>query len=201
VALPESYIADGIPLGSPSGKSQLRIAVLSWPATAFFSTTQILGAKHMLVQDHVGYENAATSPNNQSDPGAQQLVRNDDGQSATSITSVCDRGLAVYVSSSTSTSHKTVTNKRCTHQIIRQNDFASFNVLGLAIIFVVGGLIIVLNLSLSAVVNKIQQGTPKGQYRIKKWDINGTLKLQRLAFQHHGANFETAARDPASSNS
>jgi hypothetical protein len=57
--------------------------------------------------------------------------------------------------------------ERCTHQIIRQNDFASFNVLGLAIIFVVGGLIIVLNLSLSTVVNKIQQGTPKGQYRIR----------------------------------
>src|SRR4051794_24908140 len=65
----------------------------------------------------------------------------------------------------------------CTHQIIRQNDFASFNILGLAIIFVVGGLIIILNLSLNTIVNKIQQGTPKGQYRIKEWDINGTLNV------------------------
>jgi hypothetical protein len=89
----------------------------------------------------------------------------------------------------------------CTHQIIRQNDFASFNVLGLAIIFVVGGLIIVLNFVTEHCCEQNTTGHAEGAIPHQEWDINGTLKLQRLAFQHHGANFGTAARDPASSDS
>lgn len=84
----------------------------------------------------------------------------------------------------------------CSHQIIRRNDYASFNILGLAIIFILGGLTIILDLTLSTIVNKIQQATRKGQHRIREWRINGTLNLQRIALGKHGARLHNGSQDP-----
>ena len=150
------------------------------------ATTQILGAKHMLVQNHVGYGNAATLP-------SDQWIRELNNWFGTMMTNLQLRSLQYAAGPSSPRFFEYVRQPQthdeqemCTHQIIRRNDFASFNILGLAIIFIVGGLIIILNLSLSSIVNKLQQATPKGQHRIREWDINGTLKLQRIAFQNHG---------------
>jgi hypothetical protein len=155
------------------------------------ATTQILGAKHMLVQNHVGYGNAATLPSN-------QWILELGNWFGTMMTNLQLRSLQYATGPSSPRFFKYVRQPQthdeqemCTHQIIRQNDFASFNILGLAIIFIVGGLIIILNLTLSTIANKIQQATPKGQHRIREWDINGTLKLQRIAFQNHGTMLQS----------
>jgi hypothetical protein len=160
------------------------------------ATTQILGAKHMLVQNYVGYGNAATLPSN-------QWILELNNWFGTMMTNLQLRSLQYATGPSSTSFFKYIQQpetheeqEMCSHQIIRRNDFASFNILGLAIIFIVGGLMIILNLTLSTIVNKIQQATPKGQHRIREWDINGTLKLQRIAFQNHGAALRTGGKDP-----
>ena len=161
------------------------------------ATTQILGAKHMLVQNHVGYGNAATLPPN-------QWILELNNWFGTMMTNLQIRSLQYATGPSSPRFFKYVRPPQtrdeqdmCTRQIIRRNDFASFNVLGLALIFILGGLIVIVNLTLRSVVNRLQQATPKGQHRIREWDVNGTLKLQRIAFQKHGTGLEVGKTDLA----
>lgn len=159
------------------------------------TTTQILGAKHMLVQNHVGYGNAATLPSN-------QWILELGNWFGTMMTNLQLRSLQYATGPSSPHFYTYVRQPQthdeqemCSHQIIRRNDYASFNILGLAIIFILGGLIIILNLTLSTMVNKIQQATPKGRQRIREWRINGTLNLQRLALEKHGTTLHNGSND------
>jgi hypothetical protein len=74
----------------------------------------------------------------------------------------------------------------CTNQIVRRDDYISFNVLGLAIILVVGGCLIVLNLTLISMVSRIQQSTERGQCRNEEWQASDMLQLHRIALENQG---------------
>jgi len=74
----------------------------------------------------------------------------------------------------------------CTNQIVRRDDYTSFNVLGLAIILVVGGCLIVLNLTLISMVSRLQQSTERGQRRNEEWQASDMLQLHRIALENQG---------------
>jgi hypothetical protein len=75
--------------------------------------------------------------------------------------------------------------KGCANQKIRSDSYTSINVLGLSIIFVVGGLIIVTSLALPIIVQWIQRR--QNSYSSLEWIANDTLQLQRLAHEAVGA--------------
>jgi hypothetical protein len=75
--------------------------------------------------------------------------------------------------------------KACANQKIRSDSYTSINVLGLGIIFVVGGLIIVTSFALPIIVRRIQQR--QNSYSSLEWMVNDTLQLQRLAHEAIGA--------------
>lgn len=74
----------------------------------------------------------------------------------------------------------------CNNQIVRRTHYTSFSVFGLAFIIVVGGTIILVNLGLVKIVERFQRKTPRNEYRSLEWTIQGTLQLQRLAYEAHG---------------
>jgi hypothetical protein len=75
--------------------------------------------------------------------------------------------------------------KACAHQKIRSDSYTSINVLGLIIIFVVGGLIIITSFALPIIVRRIQQR--QNLHSSLEWIVNDTLQLQRLAHEAVGA--------------
>ena len=72
----------------------------------------------------------------------------------------------------------------CTSQIVRRNDYRSFSVLGMSIIFVIGLLFTLANLIVPSIVKKAQQHSWKGRYHNEEWQANEVLQLQRMAYQH-----------------
>ena len=76
----------------------------------------------------------------------------------------------------------------CTNQIVRRDNYTSFNVLGLAIILVVGGCLILLNLTLISMVSRIQQVTASGQRRNEEWQASGLLQLHRITLENQGVD-------------
>jgi hypothetical protein len=68
----------------------------------------------------------------------------------------------------------------CQSQIAQRSDYASFAVLGLIIIFVVGGTIIFLNLALAPAVALF--GRLRG-HGISEWQLTSLFELQRIAFE------------------
>jgi hypothetical protein len=90
--------------------------------------------------------------------------------------------------------------KVCANQKIRSDSYTSINVLGLIIIFVVGGLIIVTSFALPIIVRRIQKR--QNSYSTLEWIVNDTLQLQRLAHEAVGSgiwqdtdgNFPTTAQ-------
>ena len=75
----------------------------------------------------------------------------------------------------------------CDEQIVRRDDYASSSILGLCIIFIIGGIIIILlNLASSLVWERWQARTSRGICRNLEWLHNGTLQLQRLALEDEG---------------
>ena len=75
--------------------------------------------------------------------------------------------------------------KVCANQKIRSDSHTSINVLGLIVIFVVGGLIIVTSFALPIIVRRIRQR--QNSYNSLEWIVNDTLQLQRLAHEAVGA--------------
>jgi hypothetical protein len=76
----------------------------------------------------------------------------------------------------------------CTNQIVRRDDYTSFSVLGLAIIFVIGGCLIILNLTLISMVDRLQKSTESGQRRNEEWQASDTLQLHRVALENQGVD-------------
>lgn len=74
----------------------------------------------------------------------------------------------------------------CTSQIVRRDDYTSFNVLGLAIILAVGGCLIILNLTLISMVDRIQQSSEGGRRRNEEWDASDMLQLHRITLENQG---------------
>lgn len=75
----------------------------------------------------------------------------------------------------------------CRNQIVQSDDFASFNIFGLVIVFVIGALVIVINLGLDYFVRYIR--TQKGNasaFKNLSWTTNNTLHLQSMAYEAGG---------------
>lgn len=70
--------------------------------------------------------------------------------------------------------------------------YSSFSVLGVGLILVIGGIIMILDLSLEPLIDWIQarrskkKPNPSGTYARLEWNANSTLQLQRLAHEHVG---------------
>lgn len=75
----------------------------------------------------------------------------------------------------------------CANQKIRSQSFTSVNLLGLTIIFVVGGLIIVASFVLPMAVELFQRRWRKRPFASLEWITNDTLQLQRLAHEAVGS--------------
>ncbi|KAF7505123.1 hypothetical protein GJ744_001263 [Endocarpon pusillum] len=73
----------------------------------------------------------------------------------------------------------------CANQKIRSDSFTSFNVLGLTIIFALGGLITLISFVLPIAVERVQRR--RNPYSSVEWIANETLQLQRLAHEAVGA--------------
>jgi hypothetical protein len=69
----------------------------------------------------------------------------------------------------------------CANQKIRSDSFASFNLLGLTIIFALGSLITLLSFVLPMAVERVQRR--RNPYSSLEWVANDTLQLQRLAHE------------------
>jgi hypothetical protein len=77
----------------------------------------------------------------------------------------------------------------CGNQIIRQDNFSNFSVLGISVIFVVGSIVICVSLVLENVVSYLQIRFQRGLYHQVRWQLDSTLQLQRKAFE--GADMGT----------
>lgn len=72
----------------------------------------------------------------------------------------------------------------CHNQKIRSDSYTSFNVLGLILIFSIGGLIMLISACLPALTARMQRKKP---FASLEWITNDTLQLQRLAHEAVGA--------------
>ncbi|KAK5103630.1 hypothetical protein LTS08_003048 [Lithohypha guttulata] len=69
----------------------------------------------------------------------------------------------------------------CYNQIVNDSSSSmSFSVLGLAILFVIGGAIIFLSMTIDTVVGYIQHKTGKGLHARMEWIVNDKLQMQRM---------------------
>lgn len=75
----------------------------------------------------------------------------------------------------------------CNNQIIRSTSgVISFSVLGIAIILIVGTVLIVTSLLLDTVIPFMRRKTDWNEYKSLHWVLDGTLQLQRLAYEEAG---------------
>ncbi|CZR67750.1 uncharacterized protein PAC_17649 [Phialocephala subalpina] len=74
----------------------------------------------------------------------------------------------------------------CDNQIVQREDFLSFNVLALALIFVFGALVTVVSLFLESIVGFFQLKFKRGLYHQVRWQLDSTVQLQRMAFEEAG---------------
>jgi hypothetical protein len=78
----------------------------------------------------------------------------------------------------------------CDAQIVRRNDYQSLSVLGLSLICGIGGLIIVVNLTLHAVVGWFQKRYGKQGYKRDEWEMLQAESMQRRLYQSCGVDLE-----------
>lgn len=74
----------------------------------------------------------------------------------------------------------------CSHQRIRTSEYSSFSVLGLALIFLGGAFIILINILLAGTVGWFQRKTGRGLHRRLEWIEGEMLQLQRMLFEGWG---------------
>ncbi|KAI9812584.1 MAG: hypothetical protein M1827_004573 [Pycnora praestabilis] len=87
-----------------------------------------------------------------------------------------------YVQEPTTTEGQTM----CTNMKIRSTGHISFSILALAVVFAIGIVIIGISIVLDSVVGYIQNWKKKGEYRRMNWILDGTLQLQRMAYEGNG---------------
>jgi hypothetical protein len=82
----------------------------------------------------------------------------------------------------------------CSNQKIRSDSYTSFNVLGLVLIFSIGGLIMLISAFLPCATERMRRGNKP--FASLEWITNDTLQLQRLAHEAVGAgDWEGACDD------
>jgi hypothetical protein len=69
----------------------------------------------------------------------------------------------------------------CESQVIQRRDYASFSVLGIAMILTFGGLVVLLNVSITWMVNRTRPRTPPQMYKKGSWKANDLLELHEAA--------------------
>lgn len=74
----------------------------------------------------------------------------------------------------------------CTSQIATRNDYASFSTFGVALILALGGVIIIIGLSLESITSNVRKSRNRGTHRQLEWDVSEVLQLQRLAYEGQG---------------
>ena len=75
----------------------------------------------------------------------------------------------------------------CKNQIIRSpGGTISFSVLGLCIIFIIGGILIVTSLVIDTLVGFIRRQLDWKKYKSLQWTLDEKLQLQRLAYEEAG---------------
>jgi hypothetical protein len=91
----------------------------------------------------------------------------------------------------------------CSNQIIHQDNFSNFSVLGITIIFFIGGIIICTSLVLETVVSFLQTRLQRGLYHQVRWRLDSTLQWQRMAFEgaHMGTWSDGAEEVPVTEKS
>jgi hypothetical protein len=78
----------------------------------------------------------------------------------------------------------------CDAQIVRRNDYQSLSVLGLALICGIGGLIIVVNLTLHEVVGWFQERYGRQGYKRKEWEMLQAETMQMKLYKSCGVDLE-----------
>ena len=76
-----------------------------------------------------------------------------------------------------------IAKQQCRNQIMRRNDYMNFSILAVVLIIVAGFLLLLLYLCLQPAIRKQQQKTRKGQLRNTRWEKDGLLQLQRIAYE------------------
>ena len=75
----------------------------------------------------------------------------------------------------------------CKNQIIRSpGGTVSFSVLGLCIIFIIGGILIVTSFVMDTLVGYIRRRLEWKKYKSLQWTLDEKLQLQRLAYEEAG---------------
>ena len=77
-------------------------------------------------------------------------------------------------------------NSLCNSQIIRSPNFTSFSMLGISLIFGLGGLTICISLCMESVVGYFRRRWRRGLFQQVRWRLDGKLQLQRMAFEEAG---------------
>jgi hypothetical protein len=80
-------------------------------------------------------------------------------------------------------------NWMCSAQIVRRQDYQSLSVLGLVLICSIGGVIILVNLTLDSIVGWYQKRYNKRGYAMQEWDMLQAEALQRQLYLSHGFDF------------
>lgn len=70
----------------------------------------------------------------------------------------------------------------CHNQIVQRTDHASFSVLGISIILILGGFFVALNAVISRISGALLPHSAKHQFRGSSWDSNELLELHAEAF-------------------
>ena len=98
------------------------------------------------------------------------------------VSSLSNQDFRQYLDPASSNDEQTL----CTSQIATRNDYASFSTFGIAMILALGGVIIIIGLSIEFIVNTIRKSSNRGTCRQVEWDVSEVLQLQRLAFEGQG---------------
>ncbi len=80
-------------------------------------------------------------------------------------------------------------------QKIRSDAYTSFSVLGLGLVFTIGGLLIGLGYTLEPLTEYASKRWHRGTYQRLEWSANGTLQLQRLSQEAVGWGIWTATTE------
>ncbi|ROW07011.1 hypothetical protein VPNG_06668 [Cytospora leucostoma] len=83
----------------------------------------------------------------------------------------------------------------CDNQKIRSTDYTSFSVFGLYFTFITGAIIILISYSMETLLYWLHQHRRYKSHAYMEWSADGTLQLQRLAFQGLGTEIWSGYTD------
>lgn len=71
----------------------------------------------------------------------------------------------------------------CHNQVLQRGDYASFSVLGICIILILGGFFISLNVCITPITRKLWNRTQLHKFRNDSWVANELLELHSMALE------------------